>query len=87
MQAQALLLADDIYAPSYRKRMLIPHEFRPGLCQEHNKTVAKAEKVTPVKVFLNPMHLLVQQAYLQDKVCGATRSALCCQSSFTLVLS
>jgi len=75
VQAQALLCAEQLYAPSYRKRMLIPHELRPGLCQEFNKTVAKAEKVTPLKVFLNPMHLLVQQSYLQDKVSGAGKHA------------
>ena len=76
VQAQALLCHEQLYAPSYRKRMLIPHEFRPGACQEYNKTVGKVEKVTPLKVFLNPMHLLVQQAYLEDQVCIAGISAV-----------
>ena len=84
VQAQALLCDDKVYTPSYRKRLLIPHEFEPGAVQGYNKTAA--DKVTPLKVFLNPMHLLVQQAYFKDKVStchccsnGSTTWLQCCK--------
>ena len=71
VQAQATLCSNHVHLPSYRKRMLCAHYFRSGACQTYNVLVGKADQVTPLRVFLNPMHLLVQQAYLEDKVCGA----------------
>lgn len=66
-QAQAHLCEGDVYSNSYRQKLLIPHEFDPGAVQEYNKSVPKGSKVTPVKVFLNPMHWQVQQAYFKAK--------------------
>ena len=75
-QAQAHLCEGDIYSNSYRQKLLIPHEFDPGAVQEYNKSVPKGSKVTPVKVFLNPMHWQVQQAYFKAKVRCSDASSL-----------
>ena len=43
------------------------------LCRSENKTNNKADKVALVKVYLTPMHMLVHQACLKDKVCTASQ--------------
>lgn len=71
VQAQAKLCVNQEYAPSSRRRMLSVHDFWQGACQRYNKGTGKANKISILKVFLNPMHLLVQQAYLEDMVGAA----------------
>ena len=68
VQAQALLCDDKLYAPSYRKKLLHSRELEPEALQHFNKSVPKEERATPAKFFLNPMHLLVQQAYFKGTV-------------------
>ena len=86
MQAQAKLCVDQIYAPCYRQRMLLAHDFRAGLCCTYNQEREKAGKVCPLRIWLNPMHLLMQQAYLADKVCSSGRFASCWADTGLLVL-
>lgn len=71
VQAQARLCVDQVYAPCYRQRMLLARDFRPVVCHKYRKAHDKPGKISPLRVLLNPMHLLVQQAYLLDKVCIA----------------
>ena len=73
VQAQALLCSTDIYPASYRKRLEIAKELMASGVQKHNASRKKAgaegqPAVTMIKFFMNPMHLLVQQAYCVDKV-------------------
>ena len=73
VQAQALVCSNDIYPASYRKRLEISKELMASGVQKHNANRKKASAegqpaVTMIKFFVNPMHLLVQQAYCVDKV-------------------
>ena len=73
VQAQALVCSTDIYPASYRKRLEVPKELMASGVQKHNANSKKAgvegqPAVTMIKCFMNPMHLLVQQAYCVDKV-------------------
>ena len=68
MQAQALLCDSSLFANSFRAKLLLPHVFQPGLVQGYNKSAAACDKVTQFKVWLNPMHLMVQEAYFKAKV-------------------
>lgn len=77
-QAQALVCSTDVYPASYRKRLEVPKELMATGVQKHNavrkRAVADGQgtegqpAVTMIKCFLNPMHLLVHQAYCVDKV-------------------
>lgn len=72
-QAQALVCSTDVYPASYRKRLELAKELMANGVQKHNSNRKKAGAegqpgVTMIKCFLNPMHLLVQQAYCVDKV-------------------
>lgn len=76
VQAQALLCSKDMYPASYRKRLELCKEVMASAVQKHNK-LSKSRRlpggeqqqvVTMAKFQLNPMHLLVQQAYFSAKV-------------------
>lgn len=73
IQAQALLCNGDIYPASYRKRLELCKELMASAVQKHNANRKKPgaepqQAVTMIKCQLNPMHLLVQQAYCMRKV-------------------
>ena len=76
VQAQALLCSKDIYPASYRKRLELCKELMPSAAQKHNKQNKsrqlpggkQQQAVTMAKFQLNPMHLLVHQAYFSAKV-------------------
>ena len=75
-QAQALLCTEQVYTVSARKKLELTREFSANAVQRYNssrKRLAADEKdhtptVGMLKVQLNPMHLLVQKAFLASKV-------------------
>lgn len=83
-QAQAVLCSDDVYSASFRKRLEVPKELCAHAVQRHNKhrrslSVSEQEQIPSVgmlKFFVNPMHLLVQVAYLAAKVSFVIKGTL-----------
>lgn len=68
-QVQALVCLPAFgYTNSHRPQLKLLKEYLPGAVQQHNKKAATANKVSLIKVFLFPAHLLVHHWFFQFTV-------------------
>ena len=82
-QVLALVCVESISdTAGYRSNRTLLKEFLPGAYQKQNKT---KRKVTPIKFFLQPFHLLVHQHFFATKVRNEPVCFVICTSSCVLL--